>query len=293
MGHHVTGVIAKAETCRALSKRWSDQAICSLSQGFALLPLDYQNLRFVRVSDTSGVVDEFVYVTPDLIATLCDASQGIEFAYVETEYHGGTGGQGALLFQDGKLTFGPEWADAGPISTALRKLGVTKSDQDFDEFEAVGLSQLRMNEAARRASRSEQDNEELLSELYAEVERLGALIDAPKHLLPNKDRKDRWLEINFFEGNDGDDLDGYWICLCGSDSYECGVEHADKLLEYVFGGVTHQMAMATRTPRAGEDARRSLFAAQEALLSQLNDEWAARKAEAHRQTLKNFPFEDS
>lgn len=293
MGHHVTGVIAKKGTCEALSKRWSGQAVCPLNQGFAFLPLDYQNLKFVRASDTSGAVGEFVYVTPNLIVTLQDASRGMEFAYVETEYHGGIGGQGALLFRDGKLTFGPEWADAGPISTALRKLGVTKADEDFDEFEAVGLIQLRMNETARRTSRSEQDNEDLLSELYAEVERLGALIDAPKHLLPNKDRRDGWLEVSFFESDDGDDLDGYWICLCGSDSYECGVEHTDALLEHVFGGVTLQMAIAARAPRAGKDARRSLFSVQEALLLQLNVEWAARKAESHRQVLKNLPFKDS
>jgi hypothetical protein len=57
MGHHITGVVAKTGTCQALSLKWKGRVFCSSEQGFAFLPLDYQNLRWVKDSGGAGTLD--------------------------------------------------------------------------------------------------------------------------------------------------------------------------------------------------------------------------------------------
>ncbi|QGZ95049.1 hypothetical protein [Terricaulis silvestris] len=301
MGHHITGVIAKAEICRALSLKWGGRAICALEQGFGFLPLDYQNLRSVKDADVTGAFEKFVYLTPNLVIAFSEASRECEFAYIETEYHGGAGAQGAVLFRNGAVSWGPVQGDIGPINNVLKLVGVSKGEK-HDEFEAVGLVDFRSNEAARTAALSPQDQRKILVELYAEIARLGALIDAPKDWLPGPKSgpasSHSWLQIEFQEENDGDDEDGYllsvqsdsdgpWVCTA-----ECSVQFSDSLLHVLFEGITHNMAMAARRPAKGDDPRRSLFRIQEELLAQLKPEWAARTAQSHAQILRTLPFKD-
>jgi len=66
--------------------------------------------------------------------------------YFETSYFGGRGGQGAAVFQDGEIVFGPQWADTGPINRALGLLGVEVAPPAQDEFEAIGLHRHRDTE---------------------------------------------------------------------------------------------------------------------------------------------------
>ena len=66
--------------------------------------------------------------------------------YFETEYHGGHGGQGAAVFQNGELTFGPQWDELGPINHALMLLGVQIEPPAIDEFDTVGLCRHRTTE---------------------------------------------------------------------------------------------------------------------------------------------------
>lgn len=141
-----------------------------------------------------------------------------------------------------------------------------------------------------------------LDGLYREIARLGGQIDAPRALLPSSlnetERTGYWLSIDFFEAGDGDEEDGWWLSLLTNEGRgqevvtQCFVEFAEGLIEHLFEGVTHQMAMAQRRPAEGEDSRRSLFNIQEALLAQLNPDWAARTAKRHAEVLVHFPFKD-
>ena len=147
------------------------------------------------------------------------------------------------------------------------------------------------------------EQRQALDAVYAEIARLGAIIDAPPALLPTKANEEArvglWLEVHFFEASDGDDEDGWWFTVGvvpeawdGRADQECPLRSPHYLIEAWFEGVTHQMAMRDRRPIEGEDSRRSLFAIQEELLGRLNAEWAARKASRHAGILKNFPFQD-
>ena len=78
-------------------------------------------------------------------------------AYVETEYFGGAGFQGAVVWANGQMIFGPALTGDGEdfqtddlpdgaINIALRKLGVLRGNS-HDEFDAIGLGKHRDNES--------------------------------------------------------------------------------------------------------------------------------------------------
>jgi hypothetical protein len=82
-------------------------------------------------------------LSQQLVDELRRSSRNGPLIYFETEYSGGSGGQGAALFQDGEIIFGPQWAEIGPINRALKLLGISVWPPAHDEFETVGLHRHR------------------------------------------------------------------------------------------------------------------------------------------------------
>ena len=77
---------------------------------------------------------------------LSQMSKTTPVAFVETDYFGGRGTQGATVYRDGKCVMDPVSGDQGQINAALRMLGVSAKGC-FDEFEAAGLVRHRNNDA--------------------------------------------------------------------------------------------------------------------------------------------------
>lgn len=84
------------------------------------------------------------------------ASAESPIVYVETEYHGGTGAQAAIIWRYGKVLLGPiitVTEDNKPptpladhaINRCLRQIGVSRGSA-LDEFDALGLGRHRSNE---------------------------------------------------------------------------------------------------------------------------------------------------
>lgn len=71
-------------------------------------------------------------------------SVNCKLGYIETEYFGGIGGQGAVFYEDGKMTIAPTWEDgfSGTINRILSELGVKIIGYE-DEFESIGLHRFR------------------------------------------------------------------------------------------------------------------------------------------------------
>lgn len=151
MGHHITGIIGQSDALRKLQGTLAAQPRFALAEGFAFMPLDYENLDEITGLNTEDAIPEFVYLTPRLIELLRLASIDGEFSYIETEYHGGNGGQGAVLFRQGEVAFGPLWVDEniGPINETLTRMGVSQKQEKLDAFDVVGLDALRSNEDFR------------------------------------------------------------------------------------------------------------------------------------------------
>lgn len=156
MGHHVTGVIGKLDVMRRLKGELAAQPCFALSDGFAFMPLDCENLDEITGLHDEEAILNFVYLTKRLSEILQAASVASgEIAYIETEYHGGSGGQGAVLFAAGAITYGPAFVEegVGPINDVLSRMGVGHRFGKQDAFDAVGLDDHRSNEGFReRAS---------------------------------------------------------------------------------------------------------------------------------------------
>jgi hypothetical protein len=149
MGHRITGLIARREVLTRLNDPFAGQPCFSLAKGLAFMPLDRQNLDEITGLDAGKAVGDFSYLTGRLIELLRLASRVGDIAYVETDYHGGFGEQGAAVFRDGEMIGHPDWREGGPINDALSKIGVTHGTEAIDAFEAVGLPAFRSNESIR------------------------------------------------------------------------------------------------------------------------------------------------
>src|SRR5262245_20094963 len=100
--------------------------------------------------------NRFLYMGPQLHQIGKALSVKAPLVYVETEYFGGTGFQGAVVWANGQMIFGPALTGDGEdfqtddlpdgaINIALRKLGVLRGDS-HDEFDAIRLGEHRNNE---------------------------------------------------------------------------------------------------------------------------------------------------
>jgi hypothetical protein len=143
MTHAVTGLVGDPQFLSDLAGGRSRNLVSPLACGLALMPLPEGSSDTVFVLPQAKDGDGFQYLNSDLDEVLRRASVGGRFVYFETEYWGGVGGQGAALYIDGARTFGPEWAEMGPINAALALLGVVTMPPYVDEFDTVGLGLFR------------------------------------------------------------------------------------------------------------------------------------------------------
>lgn len=146
VSHCIQAIIGSKRVLDGLQRRFTASRVVALGQGCFVLPVTdelYDRLpgthRTVVVTD--GI--KFKCVSPKLVSVITEASDDEAVAYVETEYFGGSGDQGAIVGQAGNIIFGPT-SGRGAINSALRLLGVDKG-KSYDEFEAVGLGGVRWN----------------------------------------------------------------------------------------------------------------------------------------------------
>ena len=167
MGHMLTALIASPVLLSKLTQQYGLRLPVELPQGFAMLPLSPNTLDFLLNSPERGdskLLEGFEFLDSQMVALFKKLSSDEFVAYVETEYFGGTGGQGAIVFkggeqiyvghdsdfEDGKLIPQSELnarsLDDRAINGALKLLGVKKSVADLDEFDALHLGDYRETE---------------------------------------------------------------------------------------------------------------------------------------------------
>ena len=169
MAHEISGIVT--------SRRYEGELpSCHLVDDFSFIPLN---------SSTDGfeghAVSPFVELTEAIEQSAKELSADGACAYVETHYHGGMGGQMAVVWQDGQTVLGPLISAAlqyaprlpwwrplfaraaavdeasaeendskvqesdGPINEALRSIGVHRRGEE-DEFDTAGLGRSRSND---------------------------------------------------------------------------------------------------------------------------------------------------
>lgn len=138
MGYHLRGLLLPAGP--PLS---TDLHTVTLPRGLRLIPLPDAVLDALPDAPSGSVETEaFTNMNSRLAGLIADLSQAERVAYVEAEYFGGTGTQVAAVWDGGRLLWGPQRAERGPINEALRLLGVHRT-RSRDEFECAGLDRHR------------------------------------------------------------------------------------------------------------------------------------------------------
>jgi hypothetical protein len=157
MGHHIQAFISREELLREITQHYPTALVISLSQGFGMLSVTKQFYDGLPNPQHPYEADNrFLYLGPKLLQIGKVFSIKALLAYVETEYFGGAGFQGAVVWANGQIIFGPALTGDGEdfqtddlpdgaINIALRKLGVLIGDS-HDEFDAIGLGKRRDNE---------------------------------------------------------------------------------------------------------------------------------------------------
>lgn len=103
LGHYIQAIVAPESTARRLIDRWPELSACTHNGKHILFPIDAELIDAkIAPNKTLQETDEtFMLLTVGLRRLLAEASVDGILAYVETEYHGGQGGQGAMVIQDG------------------------------------------------------------------------------------------------------------------------------------------------------------------------------------------------
>ena len=131
-----------------------DVAAIKAKQEFSFIPID-EDINEVW-GDTSEVIEPFENLTANLQRILQNYSADCGVAYVETEYHGGTGAQAAISWINSSVDFPAtlsttKWnsllrrhsvTNGSPINEALQRIGVERVD-GLDEFDSIGLGEHR------------------------------------------------------------------------------------------------------------------------------------------------------
>ena len=116
-----------------------------MRQDFVILPIDADFIDSVTEARPTQSTNTFMLLTDAFGDFLRELSRLGPVVYIETEYFGGSGGQGAAVYSDGRVMMEPEWGESGPINRALEMLGV-KRGLLGDRFSALGLGAYRSND---------------------------------------------------------------------------------------------------------------------------------------------------
>lgn len=152
MGHSIHGFIAGYDALTTAARDLPGARVCRLGSGFGFVPVTQEVASW---DDPAAEYEYLDRLTAPMAAWGLEQSRSFPLAFVQTDYHGGTGSQCAVVWRDGAVSFGPvETVDTydtttplleGAINRAVRFLGVERGDAR-DEFEALGLNVYRDNE---------------------------------------------------------------------------------------------------------------------------------------------------
>lgn len=147
MGHAIQALIIH-DRAAAVARRETPLArLVSLAQGFSLLPLTDEVVEELGEDRIPAELPEgFTRLTDGVRRLASLLSEVAPVAYVETDYFGGVGTQASVAWSNARELAAPLSAESGVINEALRLIGVIAQD-GRDEFDAVGLSRHRDNEA--------------------------------------------------------------------------------------------------------------------------------------------------
>jgi hypothetical protein len=142
MGHSVQLVVGRNDAVARFLRDWPGTRAIALLGEWQAIPVEDGLGEAIAARWPEAKRPEQLDMSPpgmsEALAAATSGSGGL--AYVETDYWGGSGGQSAMAWLDGREVLAPARATgaAGPINSALRAIGVKRSEE-ADEFDTIGL----------------------------------------------------------------------------------------------------------------------------------------------------------
>lgn len=144
MGYYLEAFICKTTDSGYLTNTFGQAHAIALGQGLSLIPMTESLFDEIDDFSTSGGVGNFQYLTEHIENKILAITGNKSLAYVEAEYHGGKGGQIAIIWENNKrFRLFPYAQDS--INLALQHFGVSAGGGQ-DEFSAIGLGLYRRTE---------------------------------------------------------------------------------------------------------------------------------------------------
>lgn len=144
MGHHIKAIIGKRPDVQKLADDWVYTKLIELPQEFAMVPMTIRLLEDIEeLMEPSGSASqsELDGLDGSVICLLEQYSFRTKLAYIETDYFGGFGTQGGVLYENGQEEIPPK-VGSGTINVLLKELGAWRKP-DVDEFDCLELGKYR------------------------------------------------------------------------------------------------------------------------------------------------------
>jgi hypothetical protein len=145
MGHCIQAIITTSGAADHLRTNYPQLPFVNASQEFVIVPVDSDFIDSVTKARPSQSTETFLLLTDAFHELLLDLSRFGMLAYVETDYFGGIGGQGAAVYSRGEVVMKPKWRKSGPVNQALKRIGVRRRLLE-DRFSALRLGRYRSND---------------------------------------------------------------------------------------------------------------------------------------------------
>lgn len=159
MGHYVQIIIAPEPIAQSIAESWPELPRYRHLTGVSLFPVDAVGIdkRIPLSQPLTNSTEEFVLLTDSFRLFLRSLSKGGQLAYIETDYFGGVGGQGAFVCRDGIEVIAPTW-ESNAINRALKEIGVRRGLLT-DRFASIGLGDIRGNDELLEMIASQKNEE--------------------------------------------------------------------------------------------------------------------------------------
>lgn len=144
MGHNISAIIGRRNTIQKLADTWIYAPVIELPQEFSMVFLT--NTFIESIEERYQISDNFCCPELDSFSTIAEQllqefSFHTRLAYIETDYFGGVGTQGGVLYENGKIIIKPRSGE-GTINLLLKELGVM-CIRGLDEFDSLNLGNYR------------------------------------------------------------------------------------------------------------------------------------------------------
>ena len=128
MAHSIRAIIVGPATLAGMRGALPGVLPAPLRQGFVAFPIEADFVDALVAPGPATCDDDagFQLLTGPFRDFLRQLSRLGPLAYVETDYFGGVGEQGAGVFADGTTLMEPEWGRRGLIERALKRIGVRR-----------------------------------------------------------------------------------------------------------------------------------------------------------------------